>query len=95
MIFVLLGLTPEARATYWRGIHAVSKLIGHTPPTLKHEELGEIQFGARQLTMTELYVSHLGFRNRNLPHMCVDLSQALLRRRMGDRTSNGGMHCFR
>jgi hypothetical protein len=53
LIFVLLGLSPEARATYWRGIHAIGKRLGYTPPTVKHEDLGKIQFGVRKMTMTE------------------------------------------
>jgi hypothetical protein len=52
-IFALFGLTSEACATYWRGFCTVAKHFGWTPPLAKHENLGEIQFGARQLTVTE------------------------------------------
>jgi hypothetical protein len=52
-IFALFGFTSEARSAYWRAFCTVAKLIGWTPPIPGDEELGEIEFGARQLTMTE------------------------------------------
>jgi hypothetical protein len=56
-IFVLFGLTSEARVTYWRVFCTAAKLFGWTSPAPKHADLGEIEFGARQLTMTERYVA--------------------------------------
>jgi hypothetical protein len=56
-IFGLFGLTSEARAAYWRGIFTVGNLFGWTRPISKHESaLGEIRFGARQISLTEQYV---------------------------------------
>jgi hypothetical protein len=52
-IFSLFGLTSEACATYWRGFCSVAKLFGWTPPAPKHADLGEIEFGARQLSMID------------------------------------------
>jgi hypothetical protein len=46
-IFALVGLTSEARATYWGGICAVRKGFGWTPPVSKQ---GEAQLGAQRLT---------------------------------------------
>jgi hypothetical protein len=74
-IFALFGLTSEARATYWRSFCSVAILFGWTPPAHKNEDLGEIEFGARQLTMTERYALrppvsrfsayHFGFRSQS------------------------------
>jgi hypothetical protein len=52
-IFSLFGLTSDARAAYWHGFCTVAKSFGWTPPAPRHDDLGEIEFGARQLTVTE------------------------------------------
>jgi hypothetical protein len=46
VVFALFGLTSEARATYWRGICAVGKIFGWAPTVHKHEDLGDMVFGA-------------------------------------------------
>jgi hypothetical protein len=53
VIFVLFGLTYEARTMYWRGVGALGRLFGWTPPVNKRDDIGEIQFCARQITLTE------------------------------------------
>jgi hypothetical protein len=55
VIFSLFGLTTEARAMYWRGICAVGKLFGWKTPARNRDDIGEIQFGVRQLTVAEQY----------------------------------------
>jgi hypothetical protein len=58
-IFSFFGLTSEARSTYWRGFCTVGRLFGWKSPAPKDTDLGEIVFGARQLTTTERCVSRL------------------------------------
>jgi hypothetical protein len=61
-IFSLFGLTSEARATYWRGYCTVVKIFSWTPPVPKNEDLGETEFGARQLSMAEWCVPSTAVR---------------------------------
>jgi hypothetical protein len=56
LLFALFGLASEARTTYWRGICAIGKVFGWTPVVRKQDSIGEIQFGAPHITMTEQYV---------------------------------------
>jgi hypothetical protein len=58
-IFGLFGLTSEACATYWHFFCTVANLFGWKPPAPKDEDLGEIEFGARQFNTTEQYVAQL------------------------------------
>jgi hypothetical protein len=93
IIFALLGTTPEACATYWRGIHAVGKRFGYTPPAVKHnEDLGKIQFGTRQMTMSGQWVSQSSVSDLNSLHLCIGLVRALLCWRMEDKTLSWGTY---
>ncbi|KZV68506.1 hypothetical protein PENSPDRAFT_634260 [Peniophora sp. CONT] len=54
-IFGLFGLTPEARASYWRTIYVVGRWVGWKPTPRKCNEvmsLGEIDFGTRPLDVS-------------------------------------------
>jgi hypothetical protein len=71
-IFALFGLTSEAHATYWRGICAVGRIFGWKPSARKQDDIGEIRFGARQITMTEqcVFTFRVGYRISS--RICVD-----------------------
>jgi hypothetical protein len=56
-IFCLFGLTTEARAAYWNVFCTVAKHFGWMSPVPKLDNLDEIEFGARQLTVTERCVA--------------------------------------
>jgi hypothetical protein len=77
-IFALFGITSEARATYWRGICAVGRLVGWEPPMRKQDKIGEIEFGARQITMTQLHVLIFYAKGLQAHGFVADRAQALL-----------------
>jgi hypothetical protein len=54
IIFGLLGLKSEARATYRRALYALCDRLGWKLPTRNEDDVGEIVFGARQTTTAEI-----------------------------------------
>jgi hypothetical protein len=54
VIFGLFGLTPEARATYRRTLYTLCERFGWKIHTREEDDIGEIVFGAQQMTTVEL-----------------------------------------
>ncbi|KZV65157.1 fungal pheromone STE3G-protein-coupled receptor [Peniophora sp. CONT] len=69
VIFGLFGVTPEARASYWRIICTIGGWFGRKPsprPRKEQASLGELEFGTRPVQQTSGFDLEMGYEQRYL-----------------------------